>query len=53
MSLLLLLAVRNFEEIRKGKNRGQEKSGTLHVSFNDEKSMDVEFLANLIKMSCY
>lgn len=50
MSLLLLLPVRNFEEIRKGKNRGQKKGKTtrvsdrLRVSINDEKSMDVEFL---------
>lgn len=55
MSLLLLLPVRNFEEIRKGKNRGQKQGKTarvsdrLRVSINDEKSMDVEFLLNLIK----
>lgn len=49
MSLLLLLPVRNFEEIRKGKNRGHGRSRTLHISINDDKSMDVEFLVNLIK----
>lgn len=55
MSLLLLLPARNFEEIRKGKNRGQKKGKTarvsdrLRVSINDQKSMDVEFLLNLIK----
>lgn len=57
MSLLLLLPVRNFEEIRKRKNRGQgtgkttRVSETLHVGINEEKSTDLELLVNLIKMS--
>lgn len=59
MSLLLLLPKRNFEQIRKGKNRGHREgegktmrvSDRLGVSINDEKPMDVVFLVNLIKQA--